>query len=236
MLFTPVSFLVAFTAGLISFLSPCVLPLVPSFLSYLAGTTVAELGRIEAKDVRITVAMRAFLFVTGFSIIFILLGLSASAIGALFLKYQALLRKLSGLIVIIFGLHMAGILKLKVLNLEKRINFQPRKVGPLGAFLLGMAFSAGWTPCIGPVLGSILVLAGNSASLSAGAYLLAAYSLGLGIPFLVTALFWGWLAQGLKRYGDWMPRLVKGSGWVLVGAGLLILTGNWGRLASWLTF
>jgi len=233
---TSVSLIAAFTAGLISFLSPCVLPLVPSYLSYLAGTTLAELARTETKGVRMAVLGNAFLFVMGFSLIFILLGLSASTIGALLLRYQAFLRKLSGVIVIIFGLHMAGILKLQLLNLEKRFHFRPRKAGPLSPLLLGMAFSAGWTPCIGPVLGSILVLAGNSASLSTGAYLLSAYSLGLGVPFLVAAFSWGWFLQGLTRYGAWMPRLVKASGWVLVGAGLLILTGNWDRLASWLAF
>lgn len=233
---TSVSLIAAFTAGLISFLSPCVLPLVPSYLSYLAGTTLAELAKTETKGVRMAVFGNAFLFVMGFSLIFILLGLSASTIGALLLRYQALLRKVSGVIVIIFGLHMAGILKLQLLNLEKRFHFQPRKAGPLSAFLLGMAFSAGWTPCIGPVLGSILVLAGNSASLSTGAYLLSAYSLGLGVPFLIAALSWGWFLQGLTRHKSWLPRLVKASGWVLVGAGLLILTGNWDRLASWLAF
>lgn len=233
---TSVSLIAAFTAGLISFLSPCVLPLIPSYLSYLAGTTLAELARTETKGVRLAVLGNAFLFVMGFSLIFVLLGLSASTIGTLLLQYQALLRKLSGVIVMIFGLHMAGVLKLQLLNLEKQFHFRPRKAGPLSALLLGMAFSAGWTPCIGPVLGSILLLAGNSASLSTGAYLLSAYSLGLGVPFLVAALSWGWFLQGLKRYGTWMPRLVKASGWVLVGAGLLILTDSWNRLSFWLTF
>ncbi|MCG0279028.1 MAG: cytochrome c biogenesis protein CcdA, partial [Thermanaeromonas sp.] len=221
----------------ISFLSPCVLPLVPSYLSYLAGTALGELERAEkTKGVRMPVLGKAFLFIIGFSLIFILLGLSASTVGALLLRHQALVRKISGLIIIIFGLHMAEILKPKLLNLEKRFHFQPRKAGPLSSFLLGMAFSAGWTPCTGPVLGSILVLAGNTASLSTGAYLLGAYSLGLGVPFLIVALSWGWFLQVLTRYRPWMPRLVKASGWVLVGAGLLILTGNWDRLASWLTF
>lgn len=227
-----ISFMVAFAAGILSFLSPCVLPLVPSYLSYLTGATVADLTRSRLKEFRLTMLLNATSFIAGFSLIFTIFGLSASAIGALLLRHQALVQKLSGLIIIFFGLHMAGVLNVGLLNREKRVHFKPGQVGILKSFLMGIAFSAGWTPCIGPVLGSILILAGNSASMRTGAFLLVAYSMGLAVPFLAAAFSLGWLIKGLKQHAAWLPVITKASGWVMVVAGILVFTGIFARLSS----
>jgi cytochrome c-type biogenesis protein len=222
----------AFLAGLVSFLSPCVLPLIPTYLAYLAGVSVTELAAPGTARLRLLLLTNALLFVAGFSLVFVALGLSASALGKLLLRHQNLLRQISGVLIIFFGLHMAGLLRLKWLMKEKRVHFIPQKAGWLNSLLMGMAFSAGWVPCIGPILASILLLAGQSESLTRGACLLASYSLGLALPFLIAALGVGHLVQALRRHASLLPLVARLGGWLLIGMGLLVLTNAFARLSS----
>src|SRR5918997_1150869 len=177
------SFMVAFVAGLLSFLSPCVLPLVPSYVGFITGMTLPEVsGRRRAA------LLHALLFVAGFSLVFILLGASATALGRALNYYQVWLQRIGGVLIIAFGLVCLGLFQPAWLTQERRLHLEQRPVGYLGSALVGMAFGAGWTPCIGPVLGAILGLAATSADLSRGMLLLAVYSAGLAVPFLIAAV------------------------------------------------
>ncbi|MBE3580537.1 MAG: cytochrome c biogenesis protein CcdA [Thermoanaerobacteraceae bacterium] len=227
-----VSLLVALTAGVISFLSPCVIPLVPSYLTYLAGTSAAQLAHGVPGKVRLTLLVNALAFVAGFSAIFVTMGLSASAIGALLLKHLDWVQRVGGLIIILWGLHMAGVLKVGLLQQERRVKFKPGRAGIAGSFLMGLAFSAGWTPCVGPVLGSILILAANTASIGTGAVLLASYSLGMTLPFMAAAVGLEWVMGKLKRHTRWLPLVTTVSGWIMVIAGILVATGIFARLSG----
>jgi cytochrome c-type biogenesis protein len=222
-------FAVAFAAGLLSFLSPCVLPLVPSYVGFLTGMTLPEMeGR------RRVALLHALLFVAGFSLVFILLGASATALGRALNYYQVWLQRVGGVLIIAFGLVCLGVFKSEWLSQERRLHLEHKPVGFLGSALVGMAFGAGWTPCIGPVLGAILGLAATSADLSRGMLLLAVYSAGLAVPFLIAAVavdqFLGWF-QRFRRYLPWVMRV---SGALLVLVGVLLLTGEFTRLAGWL--
>jgi cytochrome c-type biogenesis protein len=220
---------VAFAAGLLSFLSPCVLPLVPSYIGFLTGMTLPEMsGR------RRVALLHALFFVAGFSLVFILLGASATALGRALNYYQIWLQRLGGLLIIGFGLVSLGVVKLDLLTQERRLHVERKPVGYLGSTLVGMAFAAGWTPCIGPVLGAILGLAATSTDVTRGMVLLAVYSAGLAVPFLVAAVavesFLGWF-QRFRRYLPWVMRI---SGVLLVFVGILLLSGEFTRLAGWL--
>jgi cytochrome c-type biogenesis protein len=221
--------LVAFVAGLLSFLSPCVLPLVPSYLGFLTGMTLPELGARRHRAL-----LHALLFVCGFSLVFILLGASATALGRALNHYQIWLQRVGGVLIILFGLVCLGGLNLRLLSQERRIQLDRKPVGYLGSALVGMAFAAGWTPCIGPVLGGILGLAATSSDVSRGMVLLAVYSTGLGLPFLIAAVavesFLGWF-QRFRRFLPWAMRI---SGALLVFVGILLVTGEFTRLAGWL--
>ena len=212
----------AFAAGLLSFLSPCVLPLVPSYLAYIGGSAARAKRRV--------VLTNSLLFILGFSLIFVALGASASLLGSLLLRYRELLAVVAGILILVFGLVMLRVIRLPFLYRDTRVQFQGDSSKPLGALMLGMAFAAGWTPCIGPVLGGILTLAGMSGTLAEGVLLLAAYALGLGIPFFVAALvmdrFMGF-SKGFRRYLPWVERIAGG---VLVLAGLLMVTGLYTQL------
>jgi cytochrome c-type biogenesis protein len=220
---------VAFAAGLLSFLSPCVLPLVPSYIGFLTGMTLPEMAAR-----RRLALVHALLFVAGFSLVFILLGASATALGRALNVYQIWLQRVGGVLIIGFGLLCLGVFKLDVLSLERRVHLERKPVGYLGSLLVGMAFAAGWTPCIGPVLGGILGLAATSADLSRGMLLLAVYSAGLAVPFLIAAVavesFFGWF-QRFRRFLPWVMRV---SGVLLVFVGILLVTGEFTRLAGWL--
>ena len=220
---------VAFGAGLLSFLSPCVLPLVPSYVGFLTGMSLPEMG-----GRRRVALLHALLFVAGFSLVFILLGASATALGRALNYYQVWLQRAGGVLIIAFGLVCLGVFKSGWLTQERRIHLEHKPVGFLGSALVGMAFGAGWTPCIGPVLGAILGLAATSNDLSRGMLLLAVYSAGLAVPFLIAAVaverFLDWF-QRFRRYLPWVMRL---SGALLVLVGLLLLTGEFTRLAGWL--
>jgi cytochrome c-type biogenesis protein len=220
---------VAFAAGVLSFLSPCVLPLVPSYIGFLTGMTLPEMaGRRRAA------LMHALLFVGGFSLIFILLGASATALGRALNLYQVWLQRVGGVLIILFGLVCLGAFRMRLLAQERRLQLERKPVGYLGSVLVGMAFAAGWTPCIGPVLGGILGLAATTADVSRGMLLLGVYSAGLALPFLIAAVavesFLGWF-QRFRRFLPWVMRI---SGVVLVLVGILLVTGEFTRLAGWL--
>ena len=216
-----VSLFAAFTAGLLSFISPCVLPLVPSYLSYITGLSVENLANADERQrFQAVIILNSLLFIAGFSAVFIAFGASASLIGQVLYEYQDVLRKVGGILIIIFGLYLLGILKLKFFMTERRLmEFESRPVGYLGSFLIGTAFAAGWTPCVGPVLGTILAYASTTESMSNGVMLLSFYSLGLGLPFFLTALG---MDSFLSYFKSWRAYL---GGVSFVSGGLLVLVG-----------
>lgn len=215
---------IALAAGVLSFLSPCVLPLVPSYLAYLGGDT----GR-QGPVVR-----NSLFFVLGFSLVFIMLGASASLLGALVLENRSWLMRLGGLLVIVFGLMLFGFFRIPFLYRTARPGYPKNGSTPLGALLMGMAFAIGWTPCIGPVLGAILTLAGASGTLSTGAGLLAVYAAGLAIPFLLASLGMGAFSRFSNRFRRFMPWVERVSGGILVVAGLLMVSGYYTRINAYL--
>jgi cytochrome c-type biogenesis protein len=226
---TALGLLVAFAAGLLSFLSPCVLPLVPSYIGFLTGMTLPEVtGR---RRVALT---HALLFVGGFSLVFILLGASATALGRALNYYQVWLQRVGGALIILFGLLCLGAFNLRLLSQERRLHLERKPVGYLGSVLVGMAFAAGWTPCIGPVLGGILGLAATSADVSRGMLLLAVYSAGLALPFLVAAVAVDSFLDWFQRFRRFLPWVMRISGVMLVFVGILLFTGEFTRLAGWL--
>jgi cytochrome c-type biogenesis protein len=223
---------IAFTAGILSFLSPCVLPLVPSYLTFVTGMSLEDLQ--EGVNRRATL-IHSTLFVLGFSSIFILLGASASFLGQFFRHYEVWIARIGGLIIIILGLHLAGVWRLTPLLREKRVHLSDKPAGYLGTLGVGMAFGAGWTPCIGPILGAILTYGFSQETMWAGVGLLTVYSLGLAVPFLLAALALDWFLQAFARFRTWIPVVEKASGVLLIFLGLLLLTGRFTVLAGWLT-
>ena len=223
---------IAFTAGVLSFLSPCVLPLVPSYLTFVTGMSLEDLQ--EGVNRRATF-VHSTLFVSGFSLIFILLGASASFLGQFLLRYELWIARIGGLIIILLGLHLAGVFRLAPLMRERRIHLSDKPAGYLGTLGVGMAFGAGWTPCIGPILGAILTYAGTRDTLWAGVGLLTVYSAGLAIPFLISALALDWFLQVFKQFRHLIPVVEKVSGVLLILLGLLLITGRFTVLAAYLT-
>jgi cytochrome c-type biogenesis protein len=227
-----IGLLTAFAAGVISFLSPCVLPLVPGYLSFVAGTSVENLRDGAAPRARsLTLAAT---FVLGFSVVFVTLGASATALGSLLLSYRYELGIVAGVLVLLFGLHLLGLTPLRLMNQEARFHLDLAGGRTLSAFVLGLAFAFGWTPCIGPVLGAILTLSASTADVAKGSLLLAVYSLGLGLPFLLAALFTGTLLFRLKTLGRAGRNLQRAAGGLLVAMGLLMVTGQLEVVAYWL--
>jgi cytochrome c-type biogenesis protein len=224
----------AFGAGLLSFLSPCVLPLVPPYLIYMTGTSLERLADAEPEPrVRREAVAAALLFVLGFATVFVALGASASALGALLHAYSYVLGKIAGVVIIVMGLHFLGLTPIAWLMREKRVQVS-KPVGLWGAYLMGLAFAFGWTPCIGPVLGTILAIAGSEASVGQGAGLLAIYSLGLGIPFIAAALAVEPFAAFLARFRAHLGTVEKVMGGLLVIAGVAFFSGWITDLGSWL--
>lgn len=232
--FLDVGYLAAAGAGLLSFLSPCVLPLVPPYLCFLGGVSVAELQASEAGSAtRRRVMIAALAFVAGFSTVFVALGASASLMGQLVAEWSGVLSKVAGALVLVMGLHFLGVFRIATLYREAR--FSPAKpVGPLGAYLVGMAFAFGWTPCVGPVLSAVLFMAAAEETLGQGALLLLAYAAGLGVPFLTVALLLDTALGALRRLRPWMPTIERTTGALLVVTGLLFLTGSTSEIAYWL--
>jgi cytochrome c-type biogenesis protein len=222
-----ITLLAAFAAGFLSFVSPCVLPLIPGYISFVSGVSVEEMrADTPPATSRLQVFVTSFAFVIGFSIVFVLLGASATAIGKFMFAKLPLLSKIAGAILIVFGLHTMGVFRLAFLETEKRMQSQRKPAGPLGALLVGVAFAFGWTPCIGPILGGILAIAGSKNSVAEGITLLAVYSMGLGIPFLLTSLAINQFFGAAKRIRRYYHAIEVASGALLIAIGVLIITGQ----------
>jgi cytochrome c-type biogenesis protein len=212
---------IAFLAGLASFLSPCVLPLVPIYLAQLVGQSIHQ-GDDRKQEERLITFLHAGTFVLGFTLAFVALGASASTLGELLKAHQFLLRQVGGVLLIIIGLHVAGILKIPFLYMQKRFTFQPSRPGYPASLLIGIIFGFAWTPCIGPILGSILVLAANAATLRSGVTLLLVYSLGLGVPFLLLGLGLNQVSRLLKRMRPHLGKIEFVTGLFMILVGILI--------------
>jgi len=231
-----ISIWAAFAAGLLSFVSPCVLPLVPPYLCFIAGVELDELTA-EKDDRAISVgnvALHAALFVIGFSTVFVALGAAASAIGQLLREHLDILARIAGVVIVIMGLHFLGVFKSLLLAREVRYRHAARPAGLIGAYVIGLAFAFGWTPCIGPVLAAILAVAASEESVSQGALLLAIYSAGLGVPFMLAALGINQFLAFSLRFRKHMPVVEKMMGGLLVVTGVLFVTGDMQRLSFWL--
>lgn len=231
-----ISYLYAFLAGFLSFVSPCVLPLVPSYVSYITGLSFEELSAADKPRLVTWITTKsALIFIAGFSTVFIAFGASATAIGRLFLTHQELIRQIGGAIIVFFGLYVMGALKLRWLSVDKHFRFSNRPAGDIGTYFIGVAFAAGWTPCVGPMLGSILLMASTSGSIGKGVELLTVYSIGLGLPlFIVAVAFNSFLARWkmLQRY---LRTITIASGLFLVFVGLLIFTNSFAVITAFLT-
>jgi cytochrome c-type biogenesis protein len=227
-----IGLITAFAAGVVSFLSPCVLPLVPGYVSFVAGSSLEELRDDQAP--RLHALGLSITFVLGFTTVFVALGASASALGQLLLGYRYELGLVAGVVVILFGLHLLGLTPFAAMNREARFHLDVPGGRLLSAYVLGLAFAFGWTPCIGPILGAILTLGASTAEVGRGALLLAIYSLGLGLPFLVAALFTGTLLARLRALGRFGRNMQRAAGGLLVAMGLLMVTGQLELIAFWL--
>ena len=220
----------AFLAGLASFLSPCVFSLVPAYIGYLGGRAV---GGEAAESNRLVTFTHGLAFVLGFSVVFVTLGVATSHLGFLLYELRFWLAKIGGIIIIIFGLHMIGVFRIPLLEYDTRVQKMPdRRWGYFSSALMGVFFSAGWAPCVGPVLGAILTLALNGGSISTGVSLLSAYSAGLAIPFLIAALGIGWVSLTLRKYGKAMHYIEIAMGVVLVILGFMLFTGIFASIAQ----
>ena len=225
----------ALLAGFISFISPCVLPLVPPYLCYIAGVSMDQLtGTDDKQRAASRIILSALAFVLGFTTIFVLLGAGASVIGQYLKLYSGILSYVAGAIIILMGLHFLGVFRISFLYREARVNVQRKPAGLLGAYLIGLAFAFGWTPCIGPVLATILAVAGTEESVQQGMLLLTVYSLGLGIPFLLAAAFAGQFLGMMKSFRKHMGAVEKAMGGLLVLTGILFVTGQVQNAAFWL--
>lgn len=212
-----ISFPLAFLAGILSFLSPCVLPLVPSYVSFITGISFKDLTvGVDKKKIRHLTITNSIAFILGFSSVFIALGISSSAVGRFFFQYVDIIRIIGGILVIIFGLFIAGFLKLDFLMIQKKIYISGKPAGYIGTFIVGMTFAAGWSPCIGPILGTILVYAGSKGSALYGFQLLTAYSLGLAVPFFLSTL-------AINVFLSYSPKLAKFMRVIMIISGLLLI-------------
>ncbi len=230
MISTELSVFIVFVQGMASFLSPCVLPLIPAYLTYLTGQSAETMMR----DTKAHMALiwNGLAFVAGFTVVFVLLGATATGLGKFLLKNNDLFRYISGIIVIVFGLFHMGLIPISFLNYEKRIYYSGKRPGLISSMLMGISFSFGWTPCIGPVLSSVLILAGRSQTVWNGIGLLAVYSLGLGVPFIALTVFLRYLWKYLRGINKHMKAIKIASGSILVVIGILILTDTFGYLAT----
>ncbi len=216
-----------FLAGLFSFFSSCVVPLLPTYFSLLTGVSVSTVNHRNERNL----LLNAVAFLAGLSLLFIILGLTASTLGRFLISNREFIRQVSGVIIIVFGLHLVGLLKLKLLQREKRLFHIPHTPTPINSFFLGIAFSAGWTPCIGPTLGSVLLLASNSSTIQSGGYLLLIYSIGFSLPFLLIAAFSKPAISLLKRWKRFLPIIEKVNGVFMIMLGVIIYFDYF----SWLT-
>jgi cytochrome c-type biogenesis protein len=217
----------AFAAGVVSFLSPCVMPLIPSYVTFMTGMSFEELtGSVDRTRVLRRTVSNSLVFIAGFSTVFIALGALSSSLGQWLVRFQDALRIGGGVLVIVFGLFIAGFLKLDFLLKEKKFHLHDRPAGYIGTYLIGMTFAAGWTPCIGPILGSILLVASTEGSTMAGVRLLTVYSMGLGVPFLLAALAFNSFLTYTRILNRYMRAIMVVSGLILIAFGVILLTDN----------
>lgn len=221
----------ALFAGFLSFFSPCIFPLVPAYITHLTGSKIED-GKINIGK-KILMA-RSVAFILGFSIVFVMMGASASFIGQFFMENRKLIGQISGILIMIFGLQMVGILKLKFLMMEKKWGDRVESKSFWSSALLGFAFGSGWTPCVGLALSSILLLAGSTETIYQGMYLLWIYSLGLGLPFLLISLLLSYSLAAIKKINRFLPILAQINGWILIGLGVLLYTGQMQKISAWL--
>jgi cytochrome c-type biogenesis protein len=227
----------ALSAGFISFASPCVLPLVPPYLAFMAGVSLEELRSPGTKGVRLArwhVAGASLGFIAGFTTVFLLLGISASLIGQIVNYYRAELGIIAGILIIVMGLHFLGLFRIPLLYREARVTLAPTSPGAVGSYLMGLAFGFGWTPCIGPVLSAILTVSASQDTVSEGAVLLLIYSLGLGVPFFLTALFTGPFMRMMARFRRHIGHMEKVMGIALIATGVMFLTGGPSFMSQWI--
>jgi len=220
----PISYWAALTAGLLSFFSPCIVPLVPGYFTFITGFSLDDLVGANQPEIRRKVVISTLAFVLGFSSVFILMGASASLVGGLTARYQGYIRIAGGVFVVLLGVHLMGLLRIPQLEVDKRIHIRKKPLHALGTFLVGMAFAAGWTPCVGPLLGSILIVAGSQESVGQGVMLLGVYSLGLAAPFLVLSVFIHLLLKVMKKIGRVAVYANRIAGALLVAVGILLIT------------
>jgi len=234
-----ITYWIAFTAGILSFVSPCVLPLIPSYLTYITGLSFKQLDEEHpTAKVRLTVLLHSLCFIIGFSVVFVLLGAIA---GIASTKFQTHLReglewveKIGGLLIFLFGVHMTGLFHFGVLLGEKRVQLREKPSGYLGTFIVGLAFAAGWTPCIGPILASILMIAATSGQVGEGIGLLAVYSLGLGVPFLISGLLFHQFLSAFNRFRKYIRLVEIGTGVMLMAVGIMLMFNLMGQLTMYL--
>ena len=232
---TNISLVAAFSAGLLSFVSPCVLPLVPSYISYITGLSIEQLtdATVRSKFQK-SIVVNALLFIAGFTAVFVSFGASASFIGQALITYQDHIRRIGGILIIVFGLYLLGVLNISFLKMEHRFQFRSRPVGYAGSFLIGVAFAAGWTPCVGPVLGTILLYASTTDSMMNGVLLLTSYSLGLGLPLFLTALGVDRFLAYFKQARLYLWGVSTVSGVLLIIVGIMIYANTLTMITSFL--
>jgi len=230
-----ISGMIAFSAGLLSFASPCVLPLVPSYITYITGVSFKKLTDAEAASkLRWATMSHSLCFIVGFSLVFILMGASATYLGQVLVQYQYWIMKGGGVLIILLGIHFTGVIKLPFLQMEKRFEMKKKPLGYAGSFVVGVVFAAGWTPCIGPILSTILIYASTSKSLATGILLLTYYSVGLGIPFFLSSLAFNSFLSAFDRIKRYMRVINVVSGLFLIAIGILFLTDTFKELSSYM--
>jgi len=227
----PASFALAFGAGVASFLSPCVLPVVPGYVSFVTGVTLDDVHTDRGASLRRQAAVHSALFILGFSLLFVALGASATALGTVVRRSLPLIQQVGGAIIVLFGLYLLGLVRIPLLMQEKRVQLASKPAGMVGSVVAGVAFGAGWTPCVGPVLATILLYAGMSGTVLHGAALLAVYALGLGIPFFVAAVAFNWFLSRAPFLRRWLLPIERAAGAVMVVAGALLFSGRFAVLA-----
>jgi cytochrome c-type biogenesis protein len=226
--------IIAFSAGILSFFAPCVLPLVPSYLIFISGVSIDHPSEPKTVKFKSTMLIHSIAFILGFSFVFIMLGISSSMIGQFLSTYQTYISRIGGILLIVMGLFTLNLIKIPFLNQEKMIQLKKKPLGFFGSFIVGIVFSLGWTPCIGPGLTSILIIASAEESTWQGAYLLSMYSLGFAVPFILSSLLFDQLLRFIKRYGFIVKYTMKVMGVLLIIIGLLLVTSNLHKFSMWM--